>query len=179
MQFIIEFLNQFISIFEKTGYLGVFFLMLLESTLIPIPSEFIIPPAAYLAYKGELSLSGVIFFGTLGSLAGSLLNYFIALKLGRPATIYFIKKYGKYLLLSQKSFYKIENFWNIHGHISIFIGRLLPGFRHVISIPAGLAKMNLFLFSFFTILGAGIWCSFLAFLWLFSRSKSTPFKGSS
>lgn len=163
MQWIMEFLYQFISIFEKSGYWGIFFLMALESTLIPIPSELIVPPAAYLAYKGELSLSGVIFSGTLGSLAGSLLNYFVALKLGRPATLYFIKKYGKYLLISEKSFYKVENFWNIHGHISIFTGRLIPGFRHIISIFAGLAKMNLFFFSFFTTLGAGIWCSFLAF----------------
>ena len=163
MEFILQNLNQILFFFEKSGYLGVFILMALESTLVPIPSEIIIPPAAYLAYKGNLSLSGVILSGTLGSLAGSLFNYFLALKIGRPVIIYFIKKYGKFFLITEKAFYKVENFWNNHGHISTFVGRLLPGFRHVISIPAGFAKMNLYLFSFFTSLGAGIWCSFLAF----------------
>lgn len=162
MEFILEIVNQILFFFEKSGYWGIFFLMALESTLVPIPSEVIIPPAAYLAYKGNLSLSGVILSGTLGSLAGSLLNYYIGLKIGRPVIIYFIKKYGKFLLITEKAFYKVEDFWNNHGHISTFIGRLLPGFRHVISIPAGFAKMNLYLFSFFTTLGAGIWCTFLA-----------------
>jgi len=163
MDLIFQIINQILHFFEKSGYLGIFFLMALESTLVPIPSEVIIPPAAYLAYKGKLSLSGIILSGTLGSLAGSLANYFIALKIGRPAILYFIKKYGKIFLLTEKAFYKIERFWDNHGHISVFIGRLLPGFRHVISIPAGFAKMNIYLFSFFTTLGAGIWCIFLAF----------------
>lgn len=162
MEIIYSLINQILFFFEKSSYLGVFILMALESTLVPIPSEVIIPPAAYLAYKGELSLFGVIISGTLGSLVGSLINYFFALKLGRSFVFYFIKKYGKFFLLTEKGFYKIENFWGNHGHISIFIGRLLPGFRHVISIPAGFAKMNLFLFSFFTVIGAGIWCVFLA-----------------
>jgi membrane protein DedA with SNARE-associated domain len=163
MELIFQILSQILFFFEKSGYLGVFFLMALESTLVPIPSEIIIPPAAYLAYKGSLSLTGVILSGVLGSLAGSLFNYFIALKIGRPVIVYFIKKYGNFFLITEKAFYKVENFWNNHGHISTFVGRLLPGFRHVISIPAGFAKMNLYLFSFFTTLGAGIWCCFLAF----------------
>uniref|UniRef100_A0A7V6CEG8 DedA family protein n=1 Tax=Thermodesulfobacterium geofontis TaxID=1295609 RepID=A0A7V6CEG8_9BACT len=163
MGMVFSLINQILFFFEKSGYLGVFFLMALESTLVPIPSELVIPPAAYLAYKGNLSLTGVILSGTLGSLAGSLFNYFVALKIGRPVIIYFIKKYGKFFLITEKAFYKVEDFWDNHGHISTFVGRLLPGFRHVISIPAGLAKMNLYLFSFFTTVGAGIWCSFLAF----------------
>lgn len=173
MEFLLQILNQILIFFEKSSYWGVFFLMALESTLVPIPSEVIIPPAAYLAYKGNLSLSGVILSGTLGSLAGSLFNYFMGLKIGRPLIIYFIKKYGKIFLVTEKAFYKVENFWNNHGHISIFIGRLLPGFRHVISIPAGFAKMNLGLFSFFTILGAGIWCTFLAFCGYFFGKNET------
>ncbi len=176
MEMVFSLINQILFFFEKSGYLGVFFLMALESTLVPIPSEIIIPPAAYLAYKGNLSLSGVILSGTLGSLAGSLFNYFLALKIGRPVVIYFIKKYGKFFLITERAFYKVENFWDNHGHISTFVGRLLPGFRHVISIPAGLAKMNLYLFSLFTTFGAGIWCSFLAFCGYFFGKNETLLK---
>jgi membrane protein DedA with SNARE-associated domain len=152
----------FLLLFEKSGYAGVFFLMALESTLVPIPSEVIMPPAGYLASQGKLSLVGVILAGTFGSLAGALTNYYLALKLGRPALLRFIRRYGKYLLLTEESFKKVEHFWGNHGHISTFVGRLLPGTRHVISIPAGLARMALFLFSIYTTLGALIWCSFLA-----------------
>ena len=161
MEIISQIIQQLLNFFENCGCLGIFFLMALESTLVPIPSEIIIPPAAYLAYKGKLSLTWVIFSGILGSLAGALINYFLALKFGRPTILYFLKRYGKYLLFTESSFYKIEKFWDNHGHISTFIGRLLPGVRHVISIPAGFAKMDLFLFCFYTILGAGIWCTFL------------------
>jgi len=163
MEVVYQIVNQILLFFEKSNYLGIFFLMALESTLVPIPSEIIIPPAAYLAYKGKLSLSGVIISGTLGSLAGSLFNYFMALRIGRPVILYFIKKYGKFFLLTEKSFYKVENFWNDYGNISTFVGRLLPGFRHIISIPAGFARMNLYLFCFFTTLGASFWCVFLGF----------------
>jgi len=152
----------FLLLFEKSGYAGVFFLMALESTLVPIPSEVIMPPAGYLASQGKLSLVGVVLAGTFGSLAGALTNYYLALKLGRPALLRFIRRYGKYLLLTEASFKKVEHFWGNHGHISTFVGRLLPGARHVISIPAGLARMALLLFSLYTVLGALIWCGFLA-----------------
>ncbi len=157
-----EILGNFLLFFEKTSYLGVFFLMALESTLLPIPSEIIVPPAAYLASKGKMNLWGVILAGTLGSLSGALLNYYLALKFGRPAFLRFIKRYGKYVLLTEASFMKMEKFWHNHGHISTFVGRLLPGLRHVISIPAGFARMALGLFCFFTTIGAFIWCTFLA-----------------
>lgn len=161
MEILRELIGNFLLFFEKSSYFGVFFLMALESTLCPIPSEIIIPPAAYLASQGKMSLTGVIMAGTLGSLAGALFNYYLALKLGRPMFLRFIKKYGKYVLLTEYSFYKMEKFWNDHGHISTFIGRLLPGLRHVISIPAGFARMGLVVFCIYTVLGAGIWCSFL------------------
>ncbi|MGC8965903.1 MAG: DedA family protein [Caldimicrobium sp.] len=159
---ILEFLGNVLLFFEKTSYFGIFFLMALESTLVPIPSEIIIPPAAYLAYKGKMNLLGVILSGTMGSLAGALFNYFIALKFGRPAFLHFIKRYGKYVLLTEASFMKMETFWDNHGHISTFVGRLLPGLRHVISVPAGFARMALSLFCLYTTLGAFIWCTFLA-----------------
>ncbi|MCS7278969.1 MAG: DedA family protein [Thermodesulfobacteriaceae bacterium] len=136
--------------------------MVIESSFIPFPSEVVIPPAAYLAYKGKLSLSGVILSGTLGSLMGALFNYYLALKLGRPAFQHLIKKYGKYILLTEYSLQRVDLFWNHHGTFSTFIGRLLPGIRQIISIPAGFARMGLFLFCLYTTLGAFIWVTFLA-----------------
>ncbi|MCS7150096.1 MAG: DedA family protein [Caldimicrobium sp.] len=161
VEFAREIVNYFLLFFQKSGYLGVFFLMALESTIVPIPSEIVVPPAAYLASKGELSLWGVILAGTFGSLAGALLNYYLALKFGRPAFLRFIKRYGQYVLLTEASFLKMEGFWHNHGHISTFVGRLLPGLRHVISIPAGFARMALGLFCFYTTVGAFIWCTVL------------------
>ncbi|BAU23893.1 membrane protein [Caldimicrobium thiodismutans] len=155
-------IQKFLLFFEKSSYFGVFFLMALESTLVPIPSEIIIPPAAYLASKGKMNLFGVILSGTLGSLAGALLNYSLALKFGRPAFLRFIRRYGKYVLLTEISFMKMEGFWHNHGHISTFVGRLLPGLRHVISIPAGFARMALGIFCLYTTIGALLWCTFLA-----------------
>jgi len=155
-------ISGFLLFFEKSRYLGIFFLMALESTVFPVPSELVIPPAGYLASQGKLSLILVILAGTIGSLAGALVNYFVSLKIGRPAVLKFLKRYGKYFLLSEKSFYKVEKFWDNHGHISTFVGRLLPGVRHLISIPAGLSRMNLGFFCIYTGLGAGLWVSFLA-----------------
>jgi len=161
-KWLLEILGNFLLFFERTSYFGVFFLMALESTLVPIPSEIIIPPAAYLASQGKFSLFWVILSGTLGSLAGALFNYFLALKFGRPAFLRFIRRYGKYVLLTEASFMKMEGFWHNHGHISTFVGRLLPGLRHVISVPAGFARMALTLFCLYTTLGAFLWCTFLA-----------------
>lgn len=157
-----ESIYYFLKFFEKTGYFGVFFLMVIESSFIPFPSEVVIPPAAYLAYKGKLSLLGVILSGTLGSLMGALFNYYLALKLGRPVFQHLIKKYGKYVLLTEYSLQRVDFFWNHHGTFSTFIGRLLPGIRQIISIPAGFARMGLFLFCLYTTLGAFIWVTFLA-----------------
>jgi len=172
-KWLFEFLGNFLLFFERTSYFGVFFLMALESTLVPIPSEIIIPPAAYLASQGKLSLFGVILAGTLGSLAGALFNYFLALKFGRPAFLRFIRRYGKYVLLTEASFMKMEGFWHNHGHISTFVGRLLPGLRHVISIPAGFARMALTLFCLYTTLGAFLWCTFLALCgYLFGKNEA-------
>jgi len=172
-KWLLEVLGNFLLFFERTSYFGVFFLMALESTLVPIPSEIIIPPAAYLASQGKLSLFGVILSGTLGSLTGALFNYFLALKFGRPAFLRFIRHYGKYVLLTEASFMKMESFWHNHGHISTFVGRLLPGLRHVISVPAGFARMALTLFCLYTTLGAFLWCTFLALCgYLFGKNEA-------
>lgn len=140
------------------GYSGIVALMFLESSFFPFPSEVVVPPAAYLAASGEMNVTLVILYGTLGSLLGALFNYGLALHFGRP----FLEKYGRYLLISHRSMEKADRFFDRHGHISTFIGRLLPGIRQYISLPAGLTKMNLFVFCWATVLGAGIWVTVLA-----------------
>jgi len=135
------------------GYLGIFLLMFLESTFFPFPSEIIMIPAGYLAYQGEMNLYIVVLVGILGSVAGALLNYYLAMYLGRKI----ILKYGKYFFIKEETLDKLDTFFTQHGEISTFTGRLIPGIRQLISLPAGLARMNIAKFSFFTALGAGIW----------------------
>ncbi len=149
------------------GYIGIFLLMFLESTFFPFPSEVIIIPAGYLAAQGIISIYAVIIVGILGSIAGALFNYYIAIKLGRPLIIKSVKKFGKYLWISEKTYYKTEDYFRKHGEISTFIGRLIPGIRQLISLPAGLARMNIAKFTLFTALGAGIWVAILAVLGYF------------
>jgi membrane protein DedA with SNARE-associated domain len=132
--------------------------MAMESSIIPVPSELVMPPAGYLVFQGKMNMAAVILSGTLGSLAGAYANYFVSHYLGRPLII----KYGKYILIPPDKFERVEGFFLRHGEISTFIGRLLPVVRHLISIPAGLSGMNHLRFSLYTLLGAGIWCSILA-----------------
>lgn len=140
------------------GYPGIVILMSLESSFFPFPSEVVIPPAAYLAAGGKMNIGMVILCGTLGSLLGAVFNYWLALQFGRP----FFEKHGRYLLISPRSLAKADRFFEHHGHISTFVGRLLPGIRQYISLPAGLARMNVFIFCAATVLGAGIWVVVLA-----------------
>jgi len=142
------------------GYPGIIIMMFLESSFIPFPSEVVMIPAGYLAYKGEMSLVLIILAGTFGSLMGALLNYYLAIKLGRP----FLLRYGKYVMFNEAGLKKMEDFFARHGHVSTFTGRLIPVVRQYISLPAGLARMNLMVFSFYTSLGAGIWVAILALL---------------
>jgi membrane protein DedA with SNARE-associated domain len=142
------------------GYVGIFIMMFLESTVFPIPSEVVMIPAGYLAHKGEMNIYIVIILGALGSLCGALFNYYFALKFGRT----FLMKYGKYFFVSHETIEKTEVFFKDHGHISTFSGRLIPGLRHYISLPAGLARMNLFVFCLYTTLGATIWVIILTIL---------------
>ena len=142
----------------RLGYPGIVVLMFLESSFFPFPSEVIIPPAGYLAARGEMSFTLVVISGITGSLLGALFNYWISLALGRP----FLQRYGKYLLVSEKALARVDRFFDNHGHISTLVGRLLPGIRQYISLPAGMARMDLSLFVLFTSLGAGIWVLVLA-----------------
>lgn len=149
-----------LQIIGHLGYAGIVVLMFLESTFFPFPSEVIIPPAAYLSAKGSMNIYLVILSGISGSLLGALFNYYISRILG----IRFLMKYGKFFGISKRVLAKSSRFFKKHGAISTFIGRLLPGIRQYISMPAGVAKMNLFAFCIFTILGAGIWVGILAFI---------------
>lgn len=158
---IIEGLVEFaIQIIENFGYLGIFILMLLESTAAPIPSEAVMPFAGFLVNSGKFNIFVVSFVGATGSLAGALLSYYVGKFLGRK----FILKYGKYLLISQKHINTTENFFNKHGSKAILFARFVPVVRHLISFPAGIAKMNLLKFSIYTFLGSFIWCLILAYL---------------
>jgi membrane protein DedA with SNARE-associated domain len=157
MQPIIDFVMTNVAHF---GYWGIFFMMFLESTFFPLPSELVLIPAGYLAYKGEMDLTLIIIYGTLGSIGGALFNYYLAMYLGRS----FLLKYGKYVLVKEKTILRIEEFFKIHGAISTFSGRLIPVVRHYISIPAGIAQMNLVKFIAYTAFGAGIWAMVLTLL---------------
>ncbi|QOR62187.1 DedA family protein [Sulfurovum sp. ST-21] len=135
------------------GYLGIFILMFLESTFFPFPSEIVMIPAGYLAYKGEMNLYLIVLTGIAGSVAGALFNYYLALHFGRT----FLLRYGKYFFIKKKTLEKLESFFQKHGELSTFNGRLIPGIRQLISLPAGLARMNIIHFSCYSALGAGIW----------------------
>ena len=142
------------------GYPGIVLLMAMESSIIPVPSELVMPPAGFLAFQGKMNLVAVILCGTIGSLIGAYVNYFVSRYLGRPL----IMKYGTYVLIPPDKFERVEHFFLKHGEISTFIGRLLPVIRHLISIPAGVAGMNHVKFSLYTLLGAGIWCTILTLI---------------
>jgi len=157
LQTLIEWL---VSTIGRLGYPGIATLMFLESSFFPFPSEVVMPPAGYLAAQGRMNLWVAIAMGTLGSLLGALFNYWVAVRFGRP----FLERYGKYLFISEETLKKAEQFFLNHGHISTFIGRLLPGIRQYISLPAGLARMKVPTFCVFTALGAGIWSAILAWV---------------
>ncbi len=159
---------------KNTNYATITALMAVESSFIPFPSEIVIPPAAYVASQpdSKLNIPLIVLFATLGALIGAFINYFLALWLGRPILYKFAdSKIGHILLLSSEKIGKAEVYFNKKGKISTFIGRLIPGIRQLISVPAGLSKMNLVSFSLFTALGAGIWNVILAALGYFAHGQ--------
>lgn len=152
---------------ENMNYTTITLLITVESSFIPFPSEIVIPPAAYIASNPEsdLNIFLVVLFGTIGALIGAYINYFLALWLGRPIVYKFAdSRLGRFFLLSKEKVVKAETYFNNHGKTSTFIGRLIPGIRQLISIPAGLAKMNFLAFSIYTFIGAMIWNIILAAL---------------
>ncbi len=175
--------NESLSMIQKVekwygnnmNYFSISTLMAIESSFIPFPSEIIIPPAAYIASKpgSKLNIFLVVLFGTLGALIGAYINYALAVWLGRPIMYKFAdSKAGKLLLLSSEKIQKAEKYFIDHGKISTLVGRLIPGIRQLISLPAGLARMNLLSFTFYTVLGAGIWNIILALLGYVAHGQS-------
>jgi membrane protein DedA with SNARE-associated domain len=153
------------SLLNDLNYGTIFFLMLLESTVLPIPSEFVIPPAAYHAASGNLDIFMVILSSILGAGCGSTINYLAGYYLGRPVIYRFANsRFGHLCLLNQGKLEKSERYFNKHGMIATITGRLIPGIRHLISIPAGMSKMKYWKFILYTMTGAGIWNCVLAAL---------------
>lgn len=149
--------NTATNFIDSTGYLGIMILMILESMVAPVPSEAVMPFAGFAISNGTLSWEGVIFFSTLGSIIGSLLGYWMGAKGGRPL----VEKWGKYLLLDKHDLDITEKWFTKKGDITVFVCRFIPVVRHLISIPAGIGRMNLWKFSIYTIIGAGLWNTIL------------------
>ncbi len=142
------------------GYLGIVVLMAMESSIVPVPSEIVIPPAAFLAAQGHLSFAGVILAGTFGSYLGAAITYWVSLLVGRP----FVHRFGKYLLIPPEKLDRAEVWLQRYEGGGVFFARLLPVIRHLVSIPAGIVRMNFWIFSAVTIVGSALWCTVLAYL---------------
>lgn len=157
---------------QNMSYLTIILLMAIESTFLPLPSELVIPPAAWKAAQGEMNIFLVILAGTVGALLGSLINYTLAYFLGRKIIYAFADtRFAHMCMVTPDKVKKAEDYFVAHGRTSTFIGRLVPGVRHLISIPAGLAKMPLRDFMLYTFVGAGIWNVILAMLGYFLYSQ--------
>jgi len=156
IEFLVENITQLIS---AIGYFGLLILMAIESTMLPLPSELVMPFAGFLVANGTFSWAGAIIFATIGSLIGSLFSYWLGYHASGPA----IRKFGKYFFLNEHHLKQSEQWFKGKGNITIFIGRFVPGVRHVISLPAGAGKMKLLPFCIFTILGAGMWNTVLLY----------------
>lgn len=145
------------------GYLGIFILMAIESSFIPFPSEIVLVPAGYLASQEKMSMGMILLSALGGSLLGAFINYYLAYFVGRK----FLQKFGKYFFISNEALDKMDAFFEKHGGVSTFTGRLIPAIRQLISIPAGLARMDIVKFSLYTALGAGVWSLILILLGYF------------
>ncbi len=164
------FVDYVVELVSGLGYIGIFLLMTLESSFVPFPSEVVLIPAGYLSSTGEMNVFLVCLAGIGGSIAGALINYYLSATLGRA----FIVRYGKYFLLPEDKFLKLEKLFLTHGAFATFVGRLIFGIRQWISIPAGISKMHLPTFISLTTAGASIWVIILASLgYLFGEGKET------
>ncbi|MFA6022784.1 MAG: DedA family protein [Candidatus Pacearchaeota archaeon] len=158
---LVEFMLTFVTgLIASLGYFGLVLLMALESMIFPLPSELVMPFAGFLIYQGDFNLFSVIIFSTIGTIIGSLLSYYIGYYLGEP----FFEKYGKWFLLNKHDLDLTKRFFQRYGDKTIFISRFIPVVRHLISIPAGVGKMNIWKFTFYTALGGAMWNTFLAYL---------------
>lgn len=154
-------LQWYLAALDQGGYLLIGLLMAMESSIIPLPSEFVIPPAAYLAHsKGTFSLPGIVIAGTVGSWVGASVMYWGSYLLGRPLLL----RFGRYVGITPQKIEQAENWSSHYGMVGVFISRLLPVIRHLIGIPAGVVRMNFLWYSAATILGSGLWCTVLVWV---------------
>jgi membrane protein DedA with SNARE-associated domain len=158
-----RFIDWLLNALMAIGYPGIVALMAMESSILPVPSELVMPPAGYLAARGQMSFAIALVCGVVGSVIGALANYYGAQLIGRPL----IQRYGKYVLLSERNLLRSERFFAEHGEISTLIGRLFPVIRHLVSVPAGLHRMPLPKFVLYTAVGAGVWCAILTYIGYF------------
>lgn len=164
-----DFITWILATVHDWGYTGIFVLMTLESTVLPVPSELVLIPAGYLAHQGQMNFWLIVLASTVGSLVGASFNYVVSMWLGRP----FLERWGKYCFVRPELLHKTDVFFARHGAISTFTGRLIPGIRHLISIPAGLTRMNPGTFALYTCLGAGLWSLILTLFGYFLGGNET------
>jgi membrane protein DedA with SNARE-associated domain len=174
-EFLSTVLHWYLGALDQGGYLLIAALMAMESSIIPLPSEFVIPPAAFLAHqKGTFSLPGIVLAGSLGSWVGASVMYWLSFWLGRPL----LMRFGKYVMITPEKIEKAEA-WSSHfGMVGVFISRLLPVIRHLIGIPAGIVHMNYWRFSISTLLGSALWCSVLCWVGVTAGQDQQVMQGS-
>ena len=169
-----ELLDWYMGALQTGGYPLVALLMAIESSIVPLPSEFVIPPAAMLAQKGQLSMAGIIIAGTIGSWVGATVMYWVSRWAGRPL----ILKYGGYFMISEAKVHAAERWSQKFGSLGVFVSRLLPVVRHLIGIPMGIVKMDFRWYSLFTLLGSAIWVSVLCWVGVKAGQDEELMKGS-
>jgi len=167
-------IDWYLTTLESGGYPGIVLLMALESSLVPLPSELVIPPAAHLAYsKGNLNMTGIIVAGTIGSWIGASVMYWASRLAGRPLVL----RFGRYVCLTPEKVLGAERWAARFGSMGIFISRLLPVVRHLIGIPAGIVRMDYKLFSACTVLGSAVWCAVLCWIGIKAGQDQALMKG--
>ncbi len=175
MEILTSFISAVLTLVNSLGYTGIFLGMTLESSFIPFPSEVILIPAGALIAQGKMSFPIVFLAGLAGSLIGALINYFLALYLGRTAIELLIDKHGKLFFLNNSKLKKSDDYFQKHGEITTFVGRLIPVIRQLISLPAGFSKMKLSKFILFTSLGASFWSFILILIGYFYGSEISSY----
>jgi membrane protein DedA with SNARE-associated domain len=154
-------LEWYLGALDQGGYLLVAALMAMESSILPLPSEFVIPPAAHLAHsRGIMSVTGVVVAGTIGSWVGASVMYWVSRLLGRPLLI----RYGRYVMITEEKIRRAEAWSSHYGTVGVFVSRLLPVIRHLIGIPAGIVRLNFWWYSLATVAGSALWCAVLAWV---------------